>query len=212
MLSIRYFTFLQFLLAALLYSPGLVAILTLFAVAEDATPFRTARTQGTEPVDVHKHHPSGFHHNTTRNGNYAAGSRHQHDAARRRHARARRRVHGDGAAPHDGPPHRSARGEGREHAGEGRAAPRHRHEGRAHPVRREGRDQHDRDGAPTNERVQKESELYIRADKDARYGIVAKVVAAARSSGVKSLNLLVEPEIEEEPEATPPSSVERRCK
>jgi biopolymer transport protein TolR len=53
----------------------------------------------------------------------------------------------------------------------------------------------------TNERVQTESELYIRADKDARYGIVAKVVAAARSAGVKSLNLLVQPEIEEEPEA-----------
>jgi len=41
-LSIRYFTFLQLLLAALLYSPGLVAILILFSVAEDATPFRTA--------------------------------------------------------------------------------------------------------------------------------------------------------------------------
>jgi hypothetical protein len=40
--QIRYFTFLQLLLAALLYSPGLVAILTFFAVAEDATPFRTA--------------------------------------------------------------------------------------------------------------------------------------------------------------------------
>jgi biopolymer transport protein TolR len=52
----------------------------------------------------------------------------------------------------------------------------------------------------SNERVQTESELYIRADKDARYGVVAKVVAAARSSGVKSLNLLVEPEIEDVPE------------
>ena len=41
-LSIRYFTFLQLLLAALLYSPGLVAILALFSVAEDATPFRSA--------------------------------------------------------------------------------------------------------------------------------------------------------------------------
>jgi biopolymer transport protein TolR len=53
----------------------------------------------------------------------------------------------------------------------------------------------------TNERVQTESELYIRADKDARYGIVAKVVAAARSAGVRSLNLLVQPELEEETEA-----------
>ncbi len=45
-------------------------------------------------------------------------------------------------------------------------------------------------------RVQKEQQLYIRADKDARYGIVAEVVAAARNSGVSSLNLLVQPEME----------------
>lgn len=50
-----------------------------------------------------------------------------------------------------------------------------------------------------NARVQKERELYIRADKNARYGIVATVVAAARSSGVDALNLLVEPELEEVP-------------
>jgi biopolymer transport protein TolR len=49
-------------------------------------------------------------------------------------------------------------------------------------------------------RVQKERELYIRADKDARYEIVAKVVAAARNSGVESLNLLVEPVIEDAPD------------
>jgi len=49
-------------------------------------------------------------------------------------------------------------------------------------------------------RVQKERELYIRADKDARYGVVADVVAAARNSGVESLNLLVQPELEEVPE------------
>lgn len=56
----------------------------------------------------------------------------------------------------------------------------------------------DVDGAfRRNERVQTEGELYIRADKDARYGIVAKVVAAARSTGVQSLNLLVQPEVEE---------------
>jgi biopolymer transport protein TolR len=58
-----------------------------------------------------------------------------------------------------------------------------------------------------SDRVQTESELYIRADKEARYGVVAKVVAAARSSGVKSLNLLVQPELEEEEEApTPPGA------
>jgi biopolymer transport protein TolR len=46
----------------------------------------------------------------------------------------------------------------------------------------------------TSERVQKEHELYIRADKEARYGVVARAVAAARAAGVTSLNLLVEPE------------------
>jgi biopolymer transport protein TolR len=56
-------------------------------------------------------------------------------------------------------------------------------------------------------RVQKERELFIRADKDARYGIVATVVAAARNSGVESLNLLVQPELEpvEEDEEDPAS-------
>jgi biopolymer transport protein TolR len=51
-----------------------------------------------------------------------------------------------------------------------------------------------------SQRVQKERELFIRADKDARYGVVALVVAAARNSGVESLNLLVQPELEEVPE------------
>jgi len=46
----------------------------------------------------------------------------------------------------------------------------------------------------TNARVQKEHELYIRADKDSHYGVVARAVAAARSAGVTSLNLLVDPE------------------
>jgi len=45
-----------------------------------------------------------------------------------------------------------------------------------------------------NQRVQKEHELYIRADKESHYGTVARAVAAARAAGVTSLNLLVEPE------------------
>jgi biopolymer transport protein TolR len=57
------------------------------------------------------------------------------------------------------------------------------------------------DALKNNARVQQEHELYIRADKDARYGIVATVVAAARNSGVESLNLLVEPEIEPDTDA-----------
>ena len=45
-----------------------------------------------------------------------------------------------------------------------------------------------------NPRVQREHELYIRADNDARCGVVARAVAAARVAGVTSLNLLVDPE------------------
>ena len=48
----------------------------------------------------------------------------------------------------------------------------------------------------TNARVQTEKELYIRADEQAHYGVVARAVAAARSAGVTSLNLLVNPEEE----------------
>jgi biopolymer transport protein TolR len=46
----------------------------------------------------------------------------------------------------------------------------------------------------TNPRVQSEHELYIRADREARYKVVARAVAAARAAGVTSLNLLVDPE------------------
>ena len=47
-----------------------------------------------------------------------------------------------------------------------------------------------------NKRVQQEHEIYILADKEARYGVVARTVAAARTAGVTSLNLLVDPERE----------------
>jgi biopolymer transport protein TolR len=50
-----------------------------------------------------------------------------------------------------------------------------------------------------NPRLQTEKELYVRADKNARYGIVAEVVAAARLGGVEALNLLVQPEDTEVP-------------
>ena len=63
-----------------------------------------------------------------------------------------------------------------------------------------------------NPRVQKEKELYIRADKNARYGAVARVVAAARAAGVEGLNLLVEPEVEPASDKgdTPPKGQEPR--
>jgi biopolymer transport protein TolR len=50
----------------------------------------------------------------------------------------------------------------------------------------------------SSERIQKEKELYIRAHKEARYKVVARVVAAARAAGVTGLNLLVEPEVVKE--------------
>ena len=43
-------------------------------------------------------------------------------------------------------------------------------------------------------RIQTEREVYVRADKEARYGDVARVVAAARAAGVDGINLLVEPD------------------
>jgi len=62
------------------------------------------------------------------------------------------------------------------------------------------------DALKESARVQTERELFIRADKNARYGIVATVVAAARNSGVESLNLLVEPEVEEVPDEPQPAT------
>jgi biopolymer transport protein TolR len=62
------------------------------------------------------------------------------------------------------------------------------------------------DALKESARVQTERELFIRADKNARYGIVATVVAAARNSGVESLNLLVEPEVEEVPDEPSPAT------
>lgn len=49
----------------------------------------------------------------------------------------------------------------------------------------------------TDPRVQAEREVYVRADKEARYGDVARVVAAARASGIEGINLLVEPDLED---------------
>ena len=54
-----------------------------------------------------------------------------------------------------------------------------------------------------NERIQTEKELYIQADKEARYGVVARAVAAARGAGVVSLNLLVDPEVTDPAKPTP---------
>jgi biopolymer transport protein TolR len=62
-----------------------------------------------------------------------------------------------------------------------------------------------------NARVQKEKELYIRADKNAHYGVVARVVAAARAAGVVGLNLLVDPTGHEAAQAPPSPALEPRA-
>ena len=54
----------------------------------------------------------------------------------------------------------------------------------------------------TDPRIQGDRELFIRADREARYGVVARVVAAARAAGVEGLNLLVEPNPEPLPSRT----------
>ena len=42
--------------------------------------------------------------------------------------------------------------------------------------------------------AREKNELFIRADREAQYGAVARVVAAAHAAGVSGLSLLVEPE------------------
>ena len=56
-----------------------------------------------------------------------------------------------------------------------------------------------------DEGVRREREIYVRADKNAHYGTVARVVAAARKAGVEGINLLVEPDGDStDPEASRP--------
>lgn len=49
----------------------------------------------------------------------------------------------------------------------------------------------------------KERRLYVKGDRDASFGAVSRVLAAARSAGVEGMNLVVDPElpIEKEPNA-----------
>ena len=54
----------------------------------------------------------------------------------------------------------------------------------------------------TDPRIQGDRELFIRADREARYGVVARVVAAARAAGVEGLNLLVDPDPQPLPSRT----------
>lgn len=44
-----------------------------------------------------------------------------------------------------------------------------------------------------NARLQEEHELYVQADENVRYGVVLRVMAAARSAGVDKLGMVTDP-------------------
>lgn len=45
----------------------------------------------------------------------------------------------------------------------------------------------------TNERLQREKEIYVQADEVVPYGFVAKVMAIVRSAGIEKLGLVTDP-------------------
>jgi biopolymer transport protein TolR len=45
----------------------------------------------------------------------------------------------------------------------------------------------------TNERLQREKELYLQADENVPYGFVAKIMALARRGGIDKLGLVTDP-------------------
>jgi biopolymer transport protein TolR len=45
----------------------------------------------------------------------------------------------------------------------------------------------------TNERLQREKELYIQADENVPYGFVAKVMALIRRGGIEKVGLVTDP-------------------
>ena len=45
----------------------------------------------------------------------------------------------------------------------------------------------------TNARIQEEKELYVQADENVKYGVVLRVMAAARGAGVEKLGMLTDP-------------------
>ncbi len=49
------------------------------------------------------------------------------------------------------------------------------------------------DRMKTNARLQEEKELYVQADENVKYGIVLRVMAAARSAGVEKLGMVTDP-------------------
>ena len=49
------------------------------------------------------------------------------------------------------------------------------------------------DRLKTNSRLQEEKELYVQADESVKYGVVLRVMAAARSAGVEKLGMITDP-------------------
>jgi biopolymer transport protein TolR len=45
----------------------------------------------------------------------------------------------------------------------------------------------------TNARLQEEKEVYVQADENVKYGVVLRVMAAARSAGVEKLGMITDP-------------------
>jgi len=49
------------------------------------------------------------------------------------------------------------------------------------------------DRLKSNARLQEEKELYVQADENVKYGVVLRVMAAARSAGVEKLGMITDP-------------------
>lgn len=49
------------------------------------------------------------------------------------------------------------------------------------------------DRLKTNARLQEDKELYVQADENVKYGVVLRVMAAARAAGVEKLGMITDP-------------------
>jgi biopolymer transport protein TolR len=49
------------------------------------------------------------------------------------------------------------------------------------------------DRLKSNTRLQEEKELYVQADENVKYGVVLRVMGAARSAGVEKLGMITDP-------------------
>ena len=49
------------------------------------------------------------------------------------------------------------------------------------------------DRLKNNTRLQEEKELYVQADENVKYGLVLRVMAAARAAGVEKLGMITDP-------------------